>query len=84
MKKEGYGLDQLEEVYNDNPDALRNIQHYKTQIANASEKISLSKSTLNMTKIELDKKVMDTPEILAIVDRGIRREQENVLPKTEN
>ena len=80
MKKEGYGLEQLEEVYKDNPNALKNILHYKSQIEGANEKISMSSSTLNMRKIELGKKVMDTPEVLVIVDRGIKREKEGELP----
>ena len=83
MKKEGYALEQLEEAYKDNPDALKKVLHYKSQIADAEKKISSSSSSLNMEKIELGKKVMDTPEVLAIVDRGIKREKDGQLPPNQ-
>ena len=63
----------LIEFYKDDQATLNIIAGYEKQLELAKHKLENANNTIELTSYILDKKIIDEPEILKIVDRGIEK-----------
>ena len=60
----------LHNFYKDDPQKLKEIDNYESQIESAKKAMEGNVNTIQMNKHELDKTVTDRPDILQIIDKG--------------
>ena len=68
--RDGNLVTDLYSTYKDDPQSLKKIETYESQIQSAKVALENSVNSINMSKHELDKTVTDRPDILQIVDDG--------------
>jgi 2',3'-cyclic-nucleotide 2'-phosphodiesterase (5'-nucleotidase family) len=68
--RDGSLITDLYNLYKDNPQKLKEIETYESQIESAKKVIENSINTIRMNKHELSKTVTDRPDILQIIDKG--------------
>ncbi len=79
MKKGNLMVD-LQELYKDDSATLKKIDNYENQINKAQAGLDEAINTIVFTKHELDKKIMDRPDVLLIVDAGKQKVSEISTP----
>jgi len=60
----------LQNLYNDDPQKLKEINTYESQIESAKKALEDSINTIRMNNHELGKTITDRPDILQIIDKG--------------
>ena len=60
----------LHNFYKDDPQKLKEIDNYQSQIESAKKAMESNVNTIQMNKHELSKTVTDRPDILQIIDKG--------------
>jgi len=74
--KQGNLMADLRTLYQDDPQTIKKINTYESQIESARKAISKGVNIISLTKHPLDKTITDRPDILSIVDSGkAEREQ---------
>jgi 2',3'-cyclic-nucleotide 2'-phosphodiesterase (5'-nucleotidase family) len=68
--RDGNLVTDLYSTYKDDPQSLKKIETYKSQIQSAKVALGNSVNSIKMSKHELGKTVTDRPDILRIVDDG--------------
>ena len=68
--REGNLVTDLYSTYKDDPQSLKKIETYESQIQSAKVALENSVNSIKMSKHELGKTVTDRPDILQIVDDG--------------
>ena len=68
--KQGSLMANLQTLYKDDPQTLKKIDTYESQIESSRKAIEGSINTIILTKHPLDKTITDRPDILSIVDNG--------------
>ena len=68
--KQGNLMADLRTLYKDEPQTLKKIDTYETQIESSRKAIAEGVNTISLKKHPLDKTVTDRPDILSIVDSG--------------
>ena len=68
--KQGNLMANLQTLYKDDPQTLKKIDTYESQIESSRKAIAGSVNTISLTKHPLDKTITDRPDILSIVDNG--------------
>jgi hypothetical protein len=68
--KQGSLMADLRNLYKDDPQSLKKIETYESQIASAKKAMGGIVNTIQMDKHELGKTVTDRPDILQIIDMG--------------
>jgi 2',3'-cyclic-nucleotide 2'-phosphodiesterase (5'-nucleotidase family) len=60
----------LKTIFKDDPQTLARINNYERQVDEANYALENAINSFTLTKHELNKKIIDKPEILKIVDKG--------------
>ena len=68
--KQGNLMVDLRNLYKDDPQSLKKIETYESQIESAKKAMEGIVNTIRMNKHELGKTVTDRPDILQIIDTG--------------
>ena len=68
--RDGSLITDLHNLYKDNPQKLKEIDTYESQIKSAKKAMEGSINTIRMNKHELGKTITDRPDILQIIDKG--------------
>ena len=68
--RDGNLMRDLHNLYKDDPQKLKEIDNYESQIESAKKAMESNVNTIQMNKHELSKTVTDRPDILQIIDRG--------------
>tara|TARA_X000001036_G_scaffold179451_1_gene169950 strand:+ start:281 stop:1246 length:966 start_codon:yes stop_codon:yes gene_type:complete len=68
--KQGNLMVDLYNTYKDDPESLKKIETYESQIKSANIALNNSVNTISIKKHELGKTITDRPDILKIVDKG--------------
>ncbi|MBC8256201.1 MAG: hypothetical protein H8E85_02730 [Candidatus Marinimicrobia bacterium] len=68
--RQGNLVTDLQNVYKDDPQSLKKIETYESQIQSAKIALKNSVNSIKMSKHELGKTVTDRPDVLRIVDDG--------------
>ena len=68
--RQGNLVTDLYSTYKDDPQSLKKIETYESQIQSAKDALKNSVNSIKMSKHELGKTVTDRPDILRIVDDG--------------
>ena len=68
--KQGNMMADLHSLYQDAPASLKKIDQYEAQITKAEKAITGAINTINVVKHSLDKKIIDRPDILSMVEEA--------------
>ena len=68
--KQGNLMADLRMLYQDDPQTLKKVNTYESQIESSRKAIAEGVNTITLTKHPLDKAITDRPDILSIVDSG--------------
>ena len=68
--KQGNLMADLRTLYMDEPQTLKKIDKYESQIESSRDAIAKGINTISLIKHPLDKTITDRPDILSIVDSG--------------
>ncbi len=68
--KQGKLMVDLYSIYKDDPQSLKKIENFESQIKSANIALNNSINTISVTKHELGKTINDRPDIIKIVDKG--------------
>ena len=68
--RDGNLMTDLHNLYKDDPQKLKEIDNYESQIKSAKKALEGNVNTIQMNKHELSKTVTDRPDILQIIDKG--------------
>ena len=68
--RKGNLISDINNLYKDDPQSLKKIETFQSQIKSASIAIESSINTISIKKHELGKTVTDRPDIVRIVDKG--------------
>ena len=70
----------LQNLYKDEPQKLKEINNYKSQIKSAEKALTESINTILMNRHELGKTITDRTDILQLVDKGKAKIKEINVP----
>ena len=76
--KQGNITANLKTLYKDDPQTLKKIDTYETQIESSKKIIASSINTISLKKHALDKNITDRPDVLSLIDIG-KTERENTF-----
>ncbi len=68
--KQGNLMADLRTLYKDDPQTLKKIDTYESQIESSKKALAKGGNTINLIKHSLDKTISDRPDILSMVDKG--------------
>ena len=76
--KQGNITANLKTLYKDDPQTLKKIDTYETQIESSKKIIASSINTISLKKHALDKNITDRPDVLSLIDIG-KTERDNTF-----
>ena len=79
--RQGNLVTDLYSTYKNDPQSLKKIETYESQIQSAKVALKNSMNSIKMSKHELGKKVTDRPDILRIVDAGKAKIEKSFGPQ---
>ena len=79
--RQGNLMADLRSLYQDNPQTLKKIDTYESQIESAKQALEQSGNTIQLNKHELGKTVIGRPDILQIVDSGKAKIEKSFGPQ---
>ena len=79
--RRGILMADLRSLYQDDPQTLKKIDTYESQIESAKIALEQGRNTIQLKKHELGKTVTDRPDILQVVDSGKAKIEQSFGPQ---
>ena len=79
--RQGNLMADLRSLYQDDPQTLKKIDTYESQIESAKIALEQGRNTIQLKKHELGKTVTDRPDILQVVDSGKAKIEQSFGPQ---